>query len=683
MLFAVLLLIAGLPWSQVKAAQYSASISTDRTTGVCSYSVHGLDPEQTNSIKLQVAHKDSQAIAFQNDITLTSENCVDGTYTGNFSLESVNNAYDTYTVNIVIGTSNISAGICDFSLHTDKLSMDISGDTGSATRTVTVSSTEPAGGVTIPGKNKLVSLMAWADGSDETTAKEIVSRTSYTEGGMNFPADISQAGTAYGNWNTKLVLVNEVTGAIQTIATGSYTVEPTHTSFTIKKSKALEKKKSFGISLNGLQNPYGIKKVSFTLYSSKGKKVATVTGTKKKSDGSQYYSEVTLKKLGYLLDNYTVRATLTDNNGTTITLNSSTLADEQAHGGTLSVTKKKNATCVYKLSKAYIPGNIKKVRFIIYQIDGSKLKKQGSYDIKGTAGKNKVTLKVHNEDTGKFKVQAYGYTTWGKKIFLNEETYRLRNTDMGKNGWFYEKYAGKTYKFYYVNNVKQTDLTDILNLKKSSQANTNRFYIEVNRAASAVTIYLYNDDTKEYDIPIKTCAVSVGADTWTNAGTSGLNEDSSYTPLGTYSICTNGTSVKYTLKPMLEPDGSTLYARWASHIVGNVYFHSIAVGTQSHYALPSSTYNRLGSPASAGCIRMTVADAKWIYDYASTGTTVKISKGNSSKPGPLGKAAVIKTTSGINYDPTDPAVPDSRKKADYKAKRITGYMTKSGKRVGY
>ena len=338
---------------------------------------------------------------------------------------------------------------------------------------------------------------------------------------------------------------------------------------------------------------------------------------------------------------------------------------------------------MYKLSNAYIPGNIKKVRFVLYQLNGSKKKKIQTYEVTGTAGKKTIKYQVHNEEKGKFKLRVYGYTTWGKKIFLNEETYRLRKKDMGKNGWFYEKYAGKTYKFYYVNNVKQTDLTKILNLKKSSSSNTNRLYIEVNRAASAVTIYLYNEETKKYDIPVKTCAVSVGADTWTKAGTSGLNEDSSYTPIGTYSVCTNGQSVKYTLKPMNEPDGSVLYARWATHIVGNVYFHAIAVGAQSHYSLPYYTYNRLGSPASAGCIRMTVADAKWIYDYASTGTTVKINVGNSKKPGPLGKAPVIKTTSGINYDPTDPAVPDSRKKADYKAKKISGYMTKRGKRVGY
>ena len=132
---------------------------------------------------------------------------------------------------------------------------------------------------------------------------------------------------------------------------------------------------------------------------------------------------------------------------------------------------------------------------------------------------------------------------------------------------------------------------------------------------------------------------------------------------------------------MHEPDGSIVYARWASHIVGNVYFHSIAVSAQSHYALSPYSFNRLGTPASAGCIRMAVADAKWLYDYIPTGTSVKIVKGNSKKPGPLGKTTMFKV-SGINYDPTDPEVPDSQKKKDYKAKRISGYITKSGEKVG-
>lgn len=668
---------------KANAAEYQANISANRSTGECTYSVQGLDPAQIHELTLQVSHKDTKAAALQSNISLTQDNCAGGTYTGTFSLESLNNTYDTYTVNILIGDTVISAGTCDFSVHTDKLSMNISGGTGDSSRNVQIISTESSGDVVIPGQNKSVSVMAWPEGSDESTAVSISSKTPFTEGGMTIAANAAQAGSAYGTWHAKLVLEPQGASPARTLAVAAYSVVPTQTTFAVKKTKALEKKKSFAISIDGLKNVYGINKVSFQLFNSKGKKTATIAGTKKKSDGSRFYAEVTMKKLGYLLDNYTVKAALTDQNGKTYTIDSAASADMRSQSGSLSVTKKSNATCVYKLTNAYIPGNIKKMSFTLYQYKNGKWKKKDSHNVTGTAGKSKISLKLKNDETGKFKIKVYGFSTWGKKILLNQKSFKLRKKDMGKNGWFYEKYAGKTYKFYYVNNEKQTDLTDILNLKESSATNKNRFYIEVNRAACTVTIFLYNDETKKYDIPIKTCAVSVGRDVSTNAGTSALNEQSSYTPLGNYSICTNGTSVKYTLKEMHEPDGSIVFARWTSHIVGNVYFHSIAVSTDSHYALPSYRYNLLGSPASAGCIRMTVSDAKWIYDYASTGTPVKIVKGNSSKPGPLGKPAVIKTTSGINYDPTDPAVPDSRKKADYKAKRITGYKTKKGKKVGY
>ena len=150
---------------------------------------------------------------------------------------------------------------------------------------------------------------------------------------------------------------------------------------------------------------------------------------------------------------------------------------------------------------------------------------------------------------------------------LKKTKFKLKKSDLGKNGWYYEKYKGKKYKFYYINNEKQTDLTKILKLKKSSSSHQNKFYIEVNRAACVVTIYMYNDETNKYDIPVKTCSVCVGSDIWTVAGTGGLHEKSAYTPIGTYSVCTNGQSVKYTMKPMHEPDGSTVYARWATHIV--------------------------------------------------------------------------------------------------------------------
>ncbi len=678
---AILLFVAVLFAVPAKAAGVTAGILTDRGNGQCAYTVQGLDMARNNTITLQIVNQQSQTVVLQKEIGLTNENCKDGTYNGTFSLEDVNRSYGKYDVNIIWDGQATAAGTCDFSLRTENLSMAVEGDQGSAERIFRIASGVPAGDVAVPGTDKQVQVEVWPEGTDEAASQVVVPKTAFTEGGIALAGNIGQTAAAYGSWTAKLVLLDSRTGSKQTLATGSYTVNPSQTSFEVKKSKTLEKKKAFSISLEGVKNVYGVSRIAFQVYNSQGKKVATVSGKKKKSEN--YSAEVTMGKLDNKLEFYTIKAVLTDKNGKAVVLPVMAQADQRAQSGTLSVSKKNNATCVFKLSSAYLPGNIKKAQFVLYKINGSKQKKLGSYVVKKTAGKNNITVRVPNKDTGKYKISVYGYTTWGARVFLNGKTFRLMKKHMGKNGWYYEKYGGKKYKFYYVNNEKQTDLTKVLNLEKSSSSHTNRMYIEINRAACTMTVYLYNKETKKYDIPIKTCAICVGSDTRTVAGAGGLNPKSYYTPIGTYSICTNGQSVKYTLKTMHEPDGKILYARWATHIVGNVYFHSIAVGTPSHYALPSYRYNLLGSPASAGCIRMAVADAKWIYDYASTGTKVKINVGNSKKPGPLGKNAVIKVTGGINYDPTDPGVPDSRKKKDYKAKRISGYMTKSGKRVGY
>lgn len=681
-LCAIIITALGIPSiTKADVTDYQTTISTDRAAGQVTYSISGIDLENTTTLTLQVTDPATKAVKLEQPVSLTAENCVEGTYKGTFSLSDLNYTYGSYTVAVVIDENTIPVGNTDLSIHTDKISMTIQGTTSAASRTMTLVSKEKTGEVLVPGEGNQVSVLAWPKSANETTAKLVGAKTNLNKNsGLAWAANISKAGTAYGTWYAKLVLTN--TKNIK-LAQASYSITPTISSFVVNKTKSLEKKKSFSLYIYSLKNVYGVRSLSFRVYNSKGKKVATISGNRKNTSGSQFSATVTMKKLSYKLDKYTIKAVLTDNNGKTKTISKTASADQRAKSGTLSVTKKqKKASCVYKLSNAYLPGNIKKVNFVLYKVKGKSKKKQETYTVKSTSGKKKITTTVENNKTGNYLVRAYGYTAWNKRVLLNEVSYKLKKKDMGKNGWYYEKYNGKKYKLYYINNVKQTDVTKLLKLKKSSATHTNNFYIEVNRAACTVTIFMKNKDTGKYDLPVKTCTVSVGRDTSTVAGTGALTLHSSYTPLGNYSICSNGQSVKYTMKPMVEPDGSTVYARWATHIVGNVYFHAIAVGSQSHYALSSSTYNRLGSPASAGCIRMTVADAKWIYDYASTGSTVKIIKGKASKPGPMGKNAVIKTK-GVSYDPTDPAVPDSRKKADYKAKRISGYLTKKGTRVGY
>lgn len=663
----------------VLAAEITAQTVVNRPTGECSFQVDNLDYKAESSLKLEVFPKDGTTASYQKEITLTSENCENGTYKGTFSLSDVAYTYGEYTVKLTSGSTTVTAGTCDFSIHTSNISMSMSGKKSSASRTITIASTEPTDDVIVPGKDNKISAMAWT--KSEEAAVEISDKVDLNSAGMTLPADITKAGTSYGKWNIKVVVTN-ADNKVTTLLTSSYNVAPSQSTFQVVKSSALEKKKAFGISLTGLKNAYGVTGVSFKLYNGKGKKVATVAGIKQNTSGTKYYAEVKFKTLNYIFDTYTVKATITDNNGKTKTLAMVATADMQVTSGSLVITKNSDATTKYKLSNAYIPGNIKKVEFITYQVKGDKFTKINTTEVKNTAGKKTISCKIKNAGTGNYKIVAYGYTTWGKKVEINTQTYRLRKKDMGKNGWFYEKYNGKKYKFYYVDNEKLTDLTKVLKLEKSSGTHTNNFYIEVNRAACTVTIYMYNSETKKYDIPVKTCTVCVGRDVSSTGGAGGLNENTSYTPLGNYSICTNGVSVKYSLKEMHEPDGSICYARWATHIVGNVYFHSIAVGTPSHNALPSYRFNLLGSPASAGCIRMAVADAKWIYDYASTGSKVKIVKGDSKKPGPLGKISMPKSN-GVSYDPTDPSISDSQKKKDYAAKRITGYLTKKGIRVGY
>ena len=58
----------------------------------------------------------------------------------------------------------------------------------------------------------------------------------------------------------------------------------------------------------------------------------------------------------------------------------------------------------------------------------------------------------------------------------------------------------------------------------------------------------------------------------------------------------------------------------------------------------------LGQPASHGCVRLCVRDAKWIYDNCGLYTTVVVS---DTEYTPFDKVPTIKIPAGQNWDPTD------------------------------
>ena len=180
---------------------------------------------------------------------------------------------------------------------------------------------------------------------------------------------------------------------------------------------------------------------------------------------------------------------------------------------------------------------------------------------------------------------------------------------------------------------EENESTEETTTKPPVDPNTLPYMIMVNRAANCLTVYTKDDDGK-FTVPVKAITVSCGK----NVGD---------TPLGTYQ-----TIVEYNWRKMV--DGT--YSQYAYRIVGSILFHSVPYYSQAKNDLEWEEFNKLGTAASLGCVRMTVADAKWLMDNCPIGTLVTIYD-DASNPGPLGKPDTIKIPADSpykNWDPTDP-----------------------------
>lgn len=157
------------------------------------------------------------------------------------------------------------------------------------------------------------------------------------------------------------------------------------------------------------------------------------------------------------------------------------------------------------------------------------------------------------------------------------------------------------------------------------------YAIKVNKKKNVVTIYTL-DRNGCYTIPYKAMVCSVGEKGNTPVGVHNLGDRAEWLPL--------------------EGD---VYGQYATRIVNDILFHSVPYFTQNKDDLEIEEYNKLGQSVSAGCVRLSVIDSKWIYDNCSEGTLVEIFE--SDYDGPMGKpvSAVISSGKAVgNWDPTDP-----------------------------
>ena len=177
-----------------------------------------------------------------------------------------------------------------------------------------------------------------------------------------------------------------------------------------------------------------------------------------------------------------------------------------------------------------------------------------------------------------------------------------------------------------------TTVTEHATTTTSAGQNGIPYYIKVNYAQNVVTIY-QKDEDGNYTVPIKAMVCSTGVATPTS---------------GVYT-----TSDKYTWGTLV----GGVHGQYCTRIVKSILFHSVPYTVKyDNSSLEYWEYDKLGTSASAGCVRLTVQDAKWIFNNCAAGTKVEFYA--DSNPGPLGKPSAQKISSEEElrgWDPTDPA----------------------------
>ncbi len=168
-------------------------------------------------------------------------------------------------------------------------------------------------------------------------------------------------------------------------------------------------------------------------------------------------------------------------------------------------------------------------------------------------------------------------------------------------------------------------------------------------------IVIYGTNASGQEVPLRKMITSTGRSGYATPQTG----ENGYFKLGGRSRW-----VKFNLMP-----GSATYHQYARNFSGNdingrsigrhYFFHSTTFTIPNDpSSLDRNTFNRLGKTASSGCIRLNVADAKYIYDLPN-GTKVKVLKSSSGYNLSVGGLAKF-TLSNKHPKGWDPYDPDPR-----------------------
>ena len=242
-------------------------------------------------------------------------------------------------------------------------------------------------------------------------------------------------------------------------------------------------------------------------------------------------------------------------------------------------------------------------------------------EIKRTKKNTKTSIKINKLTYGKtyyFQITSYvlgadGVSCMESAPDLLTVSFKVRLRKSGKYRFFYDE-EGRV-------------VEEPMNFL-STVTETPKYKIVVNNQKCFITFYAANKNGN-YCIPLRTYLCSPGT----------------YTPTGNYTM-----GGKYRYKVLFYNS----YAQWTADITGNILFHTSPYKKyHTNNTLDVKEYNKLGTRASHGCIRLQCEAAKWIYDNCSSYST-PIQIYNGKDEGPFGLPVLEKLPKWHKWDPTDP-----------------------------
>lgn len=133
---------------------------------------------------------------------------------------------------------------------------------------------------------------------------------------------------------------------------------------------------------------------------------------------------------------------------------------------------------------------------------------------------------------------------------------------------------------------------------------SKRYMLKIDTSMQRVYAYAWSTQSGSYSDLVRTMVCSTG-------------KDATPTPKGTFT--STSPVARWGYFPKYD-----VWAQYLYRINGSILFHSVLYTDSNESSLISGSLYKLGTKASHGCVRLSVADAKWIYNNCPAGTTVKV-----------------------------------------------------------